>query len=64
MRARLLNGDSKKVFKELNLRWHPDKFLPKYQAVISKDELEEVREAVTKTWRNIRAYSEKLEAKR
>ena len=61
MRARLATGEAKKVFKELNLRWHPDKFMPKYGSRVSVGELEEVREVVTKTWRNLRGYHMKYE---
>jgi hypothetical protein len=64
MRARLSKDESKKVFKELNLRWHPDKFLPKFSKCITPEDLEAVKEAVNKTWRNLRGYSEKHEGKR
>ena len=61
MRARLDKGEAKKVFKELNLRWHPDKFMPKYGAVVPAAQVDAVREAVTKTWRNLRGYHMKYE---
>ena len=40
---------------------HPDKFMPKYAAFIAEDEREAIQEAVTKTFRCLKRYSDKLE---
>ena len=58
------DADIKKAYRKEALRWHPDKFLPKFSKCIVPEELEAVKEAVNKNWRNLRGYSEKHEAKR
>jgi len=63
IRARMedTTNTKKQVFKELYRRWHPDKFMPKYAAFIAEDEREAIQEAVTKTFRCLKRYSDKLE---
>lgn len=62
MRCRLEEGDvPKNVFNELYRRWHPDKFMPKFSKLIPEDERPVIHDTVTKTWRILRRYADKLE---
>jgi len=54
LRARLLQRDSNHVFKEMSLRWHPDRFLPKFGHLVKSEDQDAVRDAVTTIFRSVR----------